>query len=324
MGWAIRKNYQLLRSIADELPLELNVLFWIDYIESNAIDKFAKRDALTWSIQVASALSYHSGKSVVAAHPPVSNFLKLLASEVTQPGALDPASQFTDFNVRGFQLAQQLIQDSDWSTSRVRDSWQNQQQANLLFVKARNGNFWPATASTRNCIEINVNTANFDSKNALIYYLTLDFQFMHEYVSHCLPRWNSGNPLEEEFLLGVMFLYYRGRCETGGFISLVCEADQLRRDSHRLVRNFIKDELALGQEERLCQVLLELAVMDDAQMPMADKRHLLALLKRTTAQAEPLRSTMRHWIKTESISEIYAKLKTVLGKPKPSPILPIT
>jgi hypothetical protein len=33
-----------------------------------------------------------------------------------------------------------------------------------------------------------------------LFYLTLEFQMMHEYISHLLPAWNSGNALEEEFL----------------------------------------------------------------------------------------------------------------------------
>jgi hypothetical protein len=138
--------------------------------------------------------------------------------------------------------------------------------------------------------------------------LTLEFQMMHEYISHVLPLWNSQNPLEEEFLLAVMFLYYRARGSRDGLVSLVREADQRMPGRHRVTRQFIKDELAPLQEERLTELLLELAVLREDEMSAAEKLQFLALLKKVPYRGD-LKEEIKSWMQTLSVPALYQQLK---------------
>jgi hypothetical protein len=169
-------------------------------------------------------------------------------------------------------------------------------------------------------IELRVNTAQFIVENSLLFYTTLEFQMMHEYISHALPVWNSGNPLEEEFLLAMMFLYYRECGPNDGHAFLVEVADERRADSHRNGRRLIRTELAPSREQRLSQLLLELAVLDDDEMEVAKKRKLLALLKKVPFRKAPpeedahVRASVDHWIRTEGPLTLMDRLSDVFDE----------
>ncbi len=314
LGCELLGHFAELRSICDVLPDGLDAVHWIDHIEGGAIDDFTARDAGNWPSTVSSALSYLTTKAKVKSFPALVAFFQKLAGCVTGAKALDPASQLSALNVRGFTLAAQMIADPDWSTDLVRSRWNRPCAHGWEFRADTAGNFQPVTAMDKKLIELRVNTGKFDLKNSLLFYLTLEFQMMHEYISHLLPVWNSGNALEEEFLLAMMFLYYRERGPRNGLVSLVREADERRADRHRPVRQFIKDELAPGQEQRLTQLLLELAVLEESEMKAAEKRHLLALLKKAPLQEDAqLRRSIQSWILEENALGLYQRLRTALG-----------
>ena len=315
LGWAIHEHLAELRSVADELPIGLDVLHWIDFIEAEAIDKFTAKHAESWPQRVSADLLALTKKSEVESFPKLVTFLEELAQHVTEPTALDPDAQLSEFNLRGFTLASQLVGDADWSTDRVREQWNRPAAQKWSWREDTAGNFQPVTTIQKDEIQLRVNSGDFTVKNALLFYLTLEFQMMHEYISHLLPVWNSGNALEEEFLLAVMFLYYRERGPRNGLVSLVREAEERRADRHRNVRQFIRDELAPGQEERLSQLLLELAVLDEEEMIRAEKRHLLALLKRVPLVEDAgLRAAIQSWIAQDGPVTLYGRLQTALGR----------
>ena len=311
LGWAIRERFAELRSIGDNLPPPLDALHWLDYIEAGAIDEFNASHAATWPQMVSDALRTLTKKAAVESFPTLVKFLEQLAGDVTATKALDPISQLSDLNLRGSELASQMIEDPEWSTGVVAGKWNGREAHPCGFREDRVGNFQPVTTKDR--IEFHVNIGKFEVKNALLFYLTLEFQMMHEYISHLLPVWNSGNALEEEFLLAVMFLYYRERGPRNGLVSLVLEADERRADSHRGARRLIKDELAPLQERRLTQLLLELAVLDEEGMIAAEKRHLLALLKKVPFQEEALAGSIRSWIAHDDAPTLYGRLRTAIG-----------
>ena len=314
LGWAIYEHFAELRLIANNLPHGLDVLHWIDFIEGGSIDQFTANDAGGWPQSVSDALLYLTTKAKVKRFPQLVAFFKQLAAEVVTPKALDPVSQLSEINSRGFELACRLINDPHWSTNWVGEKWSRPAPQKWSFCEDTVGNFQPVTTIAKDEIQLRVNTANFDLKNALLFYLTLEFQMMHEYVSHLLPVWNSGNALEEEFLLAIMFLYYRERGPRNGLVSLVREAEERRNDSHRGVRQFIRDELAPTQEQKLSQLLLELAVLDDEQMKPAEKRHLLALLKKIPLQEDAqLRAAIGSWIAQGEPVTLYGRLRTAIG-----------
>jgi hypothetical protein len=303
-----------LRLICDLLPHGLDVVHWIDHIEAKAIDDFTGGDATTWPSSISAALSDLTTKAKVKSFPALVTFFHQLAGCVTGTTALDPAAQLSALNLRGFTLAAQMIGDPDWSTDLVRSRWNKRSAQRWEFREDTAGNFQPVTAMDKMLIELRVNTGKFDLKNSLLFYLTLEFQMMHEYISHLLPAWNSGNALEEEFLLAMMFLYYRECGPRNGLVSLVREADERRADRHRPIRQFIKDELAPGQEQRLSQLLLELAVLEESDMKAAEKRHLLALLKKVPLQEDAqLRRSIQSWIRQDDAPALYQRLRTALG-----------
>lgn len=314
LGWAIHEHLAELRSVAGDLPIGLDVPHWIDFIETRAIDEFTAKHAESWPKRVNAALLGLTTKAEVESFPKLVKFIERLAQQVTEPKAQDPVFQLSEFNVRGFTLASELIGDPDWSTDRVREKWRRPEAQKWSLCEDTAGNFQPVTTMQKDEIQVRVNSGDFAVKNALLFYLTLEFQMMHEYISHLLPVWNSGNALEEEFLLAVMFLHYRVRGPRNGLVSLVREAEERRKDHHLSVRRFIRDELAPGQEERLCQILLELAVLDEEQMIRAEKRHLLALLKKVPLQEdEQWRAAVRGWIGQDGPVALYGRLRTALG-----------
>jgi hypothetical protein len=318
LGWTIYRKLADLRnicgSICDGEPsANLDAIHWIDYIETEAIDEFAERDVVQWPFKVSQDVSHLATNSSVKTFTGLVSFLEELANEVTGTEALNPSFQLTWFNSRGFALATELINDSDWSTDFVRSRWAIHDPHKWVFRENSLGNFQPVTVPQKDCIELRVNTAGFEVKNALLFYLTLEFQMMHEYVSHLLPVWNSGNALEEEFLLALMFLYYRERVSLDGIVSLVYEADSRRADTHRRMREMIKHDLAPQQEQRLSQILLELAVLDESEMKLADKRHLLALLRKIPFQNRRLQESIQGWIRDCDVAALYSKLKAQIA-----------
>lgn len=247
LGLAIREHFAELRSICADLDPSLGAFHWIDEAERIGIGEFAARDAGSWPQSVSSALSYLAARPEVRSLPGLPAFFNVLASEVTAPRALDPDSQLSELNSRGFQLAAQLINDPDWSTGLASGRWKRTAPAICGFFEDTAGNFQPATVRAEDRIELRVNTRKFEAKDSLLFYLTLEFQMMHEYVSHFLPVWNSGNALEEEFLLAMMFLYYRERGPRNGFVSLADEADERRADRHRVRRSSSRTNLLQGR-----------------------------------------------------------------------------
>lgn len=313
LGWALGRRFGELRAICDSLDPSLDAFYWIDRIEA-AIGRFSSRDAKAWPADLSRALRTLAIEPEVRPIAEVVRFLRSLAADVRQPEALDPVAQFAALSSRGLNLAAQFIADPDWPASPGPE-WNAKSPAVCVFVEVQEGNFQPATVREENRIDVRVNTAAFELKNALLFYLTLEFQMMHEYVSHFLPVWNSGNAFEEEFLLAAMFLYYRDNGPRGGLVSLVHEADERRADRHYKRRRFIQDELAPGQERELSRLLITLALLDEAAMKKEEKRHLLALLRKAPLEEDPaLRKAIRSWIAAGDPPALYAKLRQSLSE----------
>ncbi len=234
-----------------------------------------------------------------------------LADDIALPASRDPTAQIDFFNESGRKLAAELIHDTRWSVAAVSDTWHVHKAHPWGFRGDKSGNFQPVTVPSRDSLEIRVNIVGFDLTNSLMYYLTLEFQMMHEYIFHVLPVWNSGNTLEEEYLLAVMFLWYRSeRKPLDGIHSLlVRNADERRKDPHRDRRIAIWEGLALltGQEP-LTQLLLELAVTQEKAMSIALKRRLLSLLNRLPVNDEDLQRSITKWLCRDDLATILGRL----------------
>ena len=210
LGWSLLERLPELRSISDSL--EVHWLDWILRIEievRRVLEQFTSKHAGDWPEHITNALRFLAEQPDVRSFNSIAAFLKQVGEDVKHPDALDPALQLSCFNKRGFDLASRMFSSREWSTDFVRDRWRLGRPAAWSFRADECGSFQPVTSSSNDQIQLRVDTRTFDLKNAVVSYLTLDFQMMHEYVSHFLPVWHSGNTLEEEYLLATTFLFYR-------------------------------------------------------------------------------------------------------------------
>jgi hypothetical protein len=327
LGWQLHKRLAELRVISQKLP-EL-WFYYINQIEEIVVQgyKASHREASTWPADIENALLQMTNRPEFRPLIPLCSFLQNLPAEIPKPDSLDPASHFDFFNKMGFRLANQMICDPVWSTALAAGRWDIKQPKPIRFLPDTQGNFQPVTPEDKTEIQVQVNTADFDCRNSLLYFLTLEYQMMHEYISHFLPAWNSGNALEHEYLQAIMFLYCRAKRQPrdGIHIFLVGKADEQRADAYRTRRKIIQDELApaLG-ESILSRHLMSLAVANEQEMSADQKRHLLALMNRLPAADATLEAAIESWFATfprnvgnneivEDLSTIYQRLATAFS-----------
>lgn len=310
LGWSLLDLLPELRSLCDDL--DEHWLDWVERIEQDALKPFenaTQREAQTWPRDLENAIAFLSDQPLLRPFPSLAELIGRLGHLVSQREAQDPVLQLQRFNERGFALATQMVQSSLWSTDAARRRWKLTEPAASELSSDTHGHFRPVTDDGR--IQLRVNTAAFSLRNALLSYLTLEFQMMHEYVSHFLPAWNSGGTLEEEYLLAAMFLFYRAerkpRDGIHGF--LVDEMDRRRTDRHRARRQVILTNLApLVGEQRLTQLLLDLASLEEQQMSGAEKRRMLALLGRVPAQDSSVETALERSLREDSLQDVFEQL----------------
>ena len=208
--------------------------------------------------------------------PGASQFLLNLAPQVTEERGLDPISQLQELHELGFDLASKMIADLEWSSRRATARWGNGQKRPVRCIAENlSGTFLPETTDREILFKVRQNT--FEFKNALLEYLKIDYEFMHEYVSHVLPVWKSaGGRLEEELLLVCMNRYYWAGDRYHNR-ELVDIAEEYSKDGHKEARRRLKGvELAIGPR-RLSQIMVEIAVTPEADLEKSEKDEFLAV-----------------------------------------------
>jgi len=121
-------------------------------------------------------------------------------------------------------------------------------------------------------------------ENALLEYLQLEFEFMHEYVSHVLPVWQStAKLLEDEYLLRAAHQYYWTLGRRLHRPELVDRADQLIDDYRRDRRRRIKELELLITAPRLSQIMVELALIPNETLSQEQKTQFLVRLSKRGA-----------------------------------------
>jgi hypothetical protein len=290
--------------------------YWVDFLDRNVIGSYnaTTREATTWPADLIRTLAHLQELPEVRPLTNIVEFLQILGKDLPGTEAVDPRSQLHHFNSRGFQLARQMIQDPLWSTPMVRERWTLTAPLPWSFEESTMGNFQPVTANTQDRLELRVNARSYDQQTALLFYLTLEYQMMHEYISHVLPKWNSGNTLEECYLLAVMRLFYRSdRAHGDGIVAyLVRHADERRNDAHRARRLEIEDVLApeLG-EANLSKRLLELAVLSEDELAASEKRRFLANLDQLPVADPQASSLIRQSFEQDDVRTVHAKLSHI-------------
>lgn len=322
VGWALYHNLPMLRDIClgDENHFGYFV-GWINRIEQETIssfDKLVSRHFNEWPDFVCRNLKSFGGLDPDDLDSDIKRFLTSTAAQVISEAALSPKYQLDYFNKMGFDLATQMIRDRDWSTDFVASRWVKTIPCHCKFTEQDIGAIQPVTSideKGEKFIELRVNTDSFPVTHSLASYFTLEYQFMHEYISHVLPVWNSGGTLEHQFLLAVMSLYYdTERLPADGInFRLVEWDDERKNDSDREARLHIRGHVArLVGEKRLSRKLLELAVLHDNEMAGGYKREFLSKLKRLTASNVEIKRTIAAWFDSHDAMGTYKCLRKII------------
>ncbi len=326
LGWTVEHNLPILRH-ATESVLGSGPLFWIAFVEDEIIGRFHPTcdDASTWLRDLRKLARDASKRPDIRKQRKISSWLRKLSMDLRLSQAVAINQNFDVLHRLGFDLSHEMIANTEWSPDSAREKWTLKTPVTFAFAHGDEGSFKPVTtrgSSIDTCrIDLKVHLGkSFARQHSILYYLTLAYQFMHEYISHVLPEWQSGDPLEEEYLLAAMFLYYKSNGPDDGIcVLLVGEADAKKGGEQRSRREFIKYSLAprIG-EARLSLRLLELALMNETRMSFTDKLAFLGLLNKVPPDNPKLRAVIWNLLKTQEIHVIYEKLKPTLRDGNPS------
>lgn len=261
---------------------------WFSFIEAEmltTINQFSSRNLNTWPTEICDKLLRIKSEPKFDDSPSVAAFVHTLADLICSPEALNPVSQFGYFNRRGFDLATEMIFAPEWSTPLVQSYWELKEPLPCRLAESIKGKFQPITFrddefAKAAYIEIRINTNSDLLPISLPAYLALEFQMMHEYISHVLPNWESGGILEHCFLMPIMEKYFRSRHQDGtvGYFIDQLEKECLN-DGDYLGRYNVRNHISYILGDRvLSRVLLELAVLPEDTMPKDRKIAFLDML----------------------------------------------
>ncbi len=319
VGWALYHNLPRLRDICLSNEDHFGYwVTWIDRIEQETIstfDKFVSRHINEWPDIVCRNLKEFGALEPDDLDTDIKSFLTSTADQVSSKEALDPKYQLAYFNKMGFDLATQMIANRDWSTDFVASRWERTTPYQCKFAEQDMGAIQPVTSIDKEFIELRVNTDSFRVTHSLTSYFTLEYQFMHEYISHVLPVWKSGGTLEHQFLLAVMSLYYyTERLPADGInLRLVELDDERKNDADREARLHIRGHIAhLVGEKRLSRKLLELSVLHDREMAGGFKREFLSKLKRLTASNMEIKRAIVDSFEAHDVMGTYKCLRKII------------
>jgi hypothetical protein len=164
-------------------------------------------------------------------------------------------------------------------------------------------------------LQVESSCKTFRREGALSLFLTLDFQFLHEYISHVLPVWASdSNVFEEVYLFAITYLFNQIQRSPHSIInsSLVVLADQVRNDRNYRRRRLRVENLGdwVGAHH-LSRFLLDVAMMEDPEMTPPQKKQLLTLLSKLPHVNEALQKEIEEWIRTLSPADVHHRLRLI-------------
>ena len=288
LGWAIDRNFPEFWSLTEDAWMGWRMHDWIDRLEKRVLHPLCAMglNILDLPHRLREKLESEARDPVVSRRPHASEFITKVAASI-DGHALDPIFQLQNLNTRGFDLARRMLMDPAWSCQEAADQWKNHPNSRKLNVRyvavpSEAGTFIPRTE--KNEILFRVMLGNFQCKNALLEYLQLEFEFMHEYVSHVLPLWQStAKLLEDEYLLRAAHQYYWTLGRHVHRPELVDRADQLIDDYRRDRRRRIKELELLISAPRVSQIMVELALIPNETLSQEHKSQFLVRLSKTGA-----------------------------------------
>lgn len=212
--------------------------------------------------------------------PPVQSLLFKICSELPNADASDIQLQLEQFNSDGYRVAGEMLTDPDWSTPTVSARWGTIPKYTVAIdFEAGARTFYPVTVNRDQRILLKVEPTSFDPAFGLLSYLTLEFQFMHEYVSHALPIWINGT-LEEVLLLAVTYRFYPLSQPIDGFRSVLANTlRESRKDQYSTARDRVSNFAGQIGQKQFSRFILTLANTDEAALSKTKKVNLATKLK---------------------------------------------
>ncbi len=305
LGWAIDQNFPQFWDMTEDHLKPWSMEGWIDFLAARVLGDLHASAPYGEEMpgRLAEHLKFLSGDFAVRERAGGSEFLLEVASKITDPGACDPIAQVKALHDRGFELASRMVKDPKWSSQVAADGWgPNRKRSVRCLEENGTGTFIPQTLPTEILFRVQ---SRCEVRSALLEYLILEFEFMHEYVSHVLPVWKSaGGRLEEELLMEAANRYYRSLDRHAHRPGLV-KVWEPRSGSHHVARRGDNRILNVITPSRFSHLVVELAVTPEEEWMKAEKDKFLIQLVQYdwAAQHEPM-------LRTVSVRELNEWLST--------------
>lgn len=302
LGWAIDQNFPEFWDISGEQRPPWDLAGWIARLESDVLQQLhaGAKNCNEIPRRLGTLLEDLSEDFDVSERLGASPFLKKLASQVAKPDALDTIAQIQALHERGFHLASHMILDNEWSPKAAAKVWGPERRLNVRSVEDKEKNLVLETVDGEILLKV---CDRFELPNSLLEYSTLEFKFMHEYISHVLPVWRSaGGRLEEVFLMVAAQRYYSSLDRQLHRPELVYVSEEKSPDYWRAERKRFDDTHTIFVlPPRLAQIFFELAVTNESVLDKARKDEFLARLVKAKT---PFSFEYRKQLQTASLSDL--------------------
>ncbi len=280
MGWSLLQNLAELRALCEGKAGLDGWPAWIDRLQKAVIEGYQPSGGHPdiWIAEIIPYVESITKSSPCRDHPEIAAFLTRIL--LTNPDAHfnDIDYQLSTLNRRAHELAGEMLSDPVWSTDSVAARWNTIPEYKISYeFEAGATAFRPITDQRGQKITIKVeqNFKDFDLKFALLSYLTLEFQLLHEYVSHALPIW-SDTTLDEVMLLSSTYDWYPHSKPPDGIRSFLANKRRSRNpDAFADWRDRFKDFADVVGRESYCRFILTLATIPDAEFSAAAKDNLV-------------------------------------------------
>jgi hypothetical protein len=227
VGWNLLQNLAELRSLCEGKGALDGWPAWVDRVQEMVIERYQPSGGHPdiWITEIVPLVESITKGTPCRDHPEIAAFLTNPDSHFN-----DIDYQLSALNTRAHEVAGEMLRDPVWSTTCVAARWDTIRPYKISYeFEAGATSFRPITVQEKQQITIKVeqNFMDFDLEFALLSYLTLEFQLLHEYVSHALPIWND-TTLDEVMLLSSTYDWYPRSTPADGIRSFLAHKSRSR------------------------------------------------------------------------------------------------
>jgi hypothetical protein len=282
VGWVLSRHLPELRDTCDSQSTCRDYLAWIDLLsEQLELYKPTHAPSDIWIGDMQARFSALIKGPEGRNEPAVKKLLKRMSQELSSPEASNIQLQLDTFNAAAYKVASAMLSGQAWSTPSVSTRWATVPQFTVAIDYEQGAtSFYPVTDKDGQRILLKVESFSFKPKHTLLSYLTLEFQFLHEYVSHALPAWIDGT-LEEVHLLAATYQFYPHSQPQDGIRSFLTDTlRERRKDEYSMSRDRISNFASQMGQGQFSRFVLSLAITDDQQISQAQKANLTSKMKK--------------------------------------------